>query len=71
MRKLTIIYLAVVLLVIVAQSQEANPDARLEKRGASANPGRDRIEVRFALGKKAVECKKFHLWAKIEGGSHN
>ena len=31
------------------------------------DPGPDRIEVRFAVGDKAVKCKQFHLTAKVEG----
>lgn len=67
MRRLVAIFLVVVVVALLAQSQETNHDARLDKRGALPNPGRDRIEVRFALGEKAVECKRFHLWAKING----
>jgi hypothetical protein len=31
------------------------------------DPGPNRVEVRFALGEKAVECKYFRLTAKVEG----
>jgi hypothetical protein len=31
------------------------------------DPGPDRIEVRFAYNKKSVDCKSFHLLAKLAG----
>jgi hypothetical protein len=31
------------------------------------DPGPNRIEVRFALGKKAVRCEQFYLSAKVNG----
>lgn len=35
--------------------------------GVSPNPGADRIEVRFAIGEKALTCDRFHLVARFEG----
>jgi hypothetical protein len=47
----------------IGQSQQLPPLLGREL----PNPGRQRIEVRFALGVNAVECKRFHLTATHDG----
>lgn len=45
-------------------SVEATPAQRPPATGRPSDPGLDRIEVRFAVGEKAVTCDYFELSAK-------
>lgn len=47
----------------IAQAQRRPPEIGRKLY----DPGPSRIQVRFALGEKAVKCENFHLAAKVEG----
>jgi hypothetical protein len=55
----------VVFVLSVAVVKGQQPPREMDKQ--PPNPAPNRIEVRFALGKKTVSCKKFYLSAKIDG----
>ena len=54
--------IVLVLLAIAAPSQQR--PAEIGRK--LPDPGQDRVEVRFALGAKALTCEQFHLTAKID-----
>jgi hypothetical protein len=53
----------VIELLFIAHAQQ--PPLAMDKD--LPDPGPNRVEVRFAIGKKAVTCKRFHLVAKESG----
>jgi len=62
--KKNLVTLVVLLLVTATVGAQRRPPEIGRKL---PDPGPDRIEVRFALGEKAVKCEQFHLTAKVEG----
>jgi hypothetical protein len=59
-----IVSLVILLLLMATAEAQRRPPAVGRKL---PDPGPNRIEVRFALGEKAVTCKRFHLTAKVGG----
>jgi hypothetical protein len=63
------IYICTVISVLIALASSAGRSQQLPPLLGRElpNPGHQRIEVRFALGVNAVECKRFHLTATHDG----
>lgn len=63
MNKVLVALISFLLVTLTAVAQRRPPEIGRKL----PDPGPDRIEVRFALGEKAVKCKLFHLTAKTNG----
>ena len=58
--KESMVFLSLLSLVTLMTHAQRKPEF-----GSLPEPGPDRIEVRFALGERAVTCKYFHLTANV------